>query len=79
MKKIYSIILLVAVMSANILGVKAQNVGDHMYDSNYQLCYEVLKTRTISTTLKECYVKVVSLATYQSDNNAPALSEEQIA
>ena len=50
-----------------------------MYDSKYQLCYEVLKTRTISTTLKECYVKVVSLATYQSDNNAPALSEEQIA
>ncbi|MCR5049606.1 MAG: leucine-rich repeat domain-containing protein [Paludibacteraceae bacterium] len=78
MKKIYSI-LLTTVLLTSVMSVKAQNVGDHFYDSKYQLCYEVLKTRTISTTLKECYVKVVSLATYQSDNNAPALSEEQIA
>ncbi len=78
MKKIYSI-LLIAVMSANILGVKAQNVGDHMYDSKYQLCYEVLTAKQQSSTLRVCNVKVVSLATYQNDANATALTDEQIA
>ena len=78
MRKIYSI-LLAAALLANMMSVKAQNIGDHLYDSKYNLCYEILKTKTISSTLTEYTVKVVSLATYQSDNNAPVLSEDQIA
>ena len=78
MKKIYSI-LLIAVMSVNILGVKAQNSEDYAFDPNYEFFYQILSRKDQSATLTVCEVKIISFQTYQSIAGAVAPSEAQIA